>query len=420
MGIGKQVTIAILLGSIFGIFLRFFDTGIDPESFKILGDIFLNLVKMTIVPLVFAAISSAILSISDMKSLGKTAIQGVKLFILTNIMGVLIGISAALIISPGLGSNIDTSKLKITTSLNKLINSGQSQAIANPSISDKLINIIPDNIFKAMYNADLLQIMFFTIIFSISVSMVKSKISNGITSCIQNLAQVMYAMVKIVMKFAPFGIFGLITWISGVQEVSVILALLKLVFCSVFAIFLLVFVFYPSLIWMRFGVSPLIFIKKMIPVQIFALATGSSAATLPMNMKNAEEKLGATKESANLLMPIGTSLDMNGNACVLALYSVFVAQLFGIDISVPEYFTIGLICFLSSLGSPPIPGGAVIILSGVLTSLNYPLEALSLIFAIDKIIGPLRTAGNVTGEAFAPLYLDILNKKWDKKKYYQK
>ncbi|QED23736.1 dicarboxylate/amino acid:cation symporter [Candidatus Deianiraea vastatrix] len=416
LSLGKQISVAIILGCSFGVFLRFFDIGLNPASFKVLGDIFLDLVKMTIVPLIFFAISSAILSMGDVKTLGKSSMQGVTLFIITNVFGVLIGLFTAVFLHPGLGSNIDLSKLKVDGSIQKLIASGK----VNTSLGDKLLHIIPDNVFRAFYEADLLQVMFFAIVFSVAASSVRAKIGSGLSNFVQSFAQIMYAMVKIVMKFAPFGIFGLMTWIAGVQEVSVIASLVKLFASAVFAIFILVFIFYPAWLFIRFRVNPIIFMKKMMPVQIFGLATGSSAAALPMNMKIAEEELGTSKDSTNLLMPIGTSIGMNGNACILALYSVFVAQLFHIEIGLTDYATIGLICFLSSLGSPPIPGGAVIILSGVLATLNYPLEALSLIFAIDKLIGPVRTAGNVTGEAFTPLYIDILNKRWDKKKYYQK
>ncbi len=416
LGIGGQVFLAAIIAAAFGVSLRYVNIGIVPLDFKILGDIFLNLVKMTIVPLIFFAISSAILSMKDLTALGSAAKKGIGLFAITNILGVITGLVVAIIIRPGIVSGFNPDSLSINSSTKNLL----ASASANVSIGDKILHMVPDNAFQAMCSADLLQVMFFAIIFAVAVSIGREKVGESFIAGIENMAKVMYAMIKIVMKFAPFGIFGLVVWIAGSQNASTISVLFKLLFTAVSAIIFMVFVLYPAMLWARHRVNPFVFIRKMIPVQIFALATGSSAATLPMNMKNVYENLGGTKSSAELLMPIGTSIDMNATACCLALYTVFVAQLFGIPLTPSSYFTIGVVCFLSSLGSPPVPGGAVIILSGVLTTLNYPIEAVSLIFAIDKIIGPIRTLGNVTGEAFSPLYIDLLTGKCDKKMYYSK
>lgn len=417
MNIGKQVSYSVMFGIALGLFMRFVDIGIKPTQFKVLGDVFLDLVKMTIVPLIFASISAAILSMEDMQKLGKAAFQGVKLFIFTTAVGVLIGIIASIAVKPGIGANIDLKSITNTDpNLQKLLHNAGHKI----TLGDKILQIIPDNLFQAMYRADLMQIIFFTVIFAVAVGMLRAKIHKSVVEFIQDLAQVMYGMVKVVMRFAPFGMFGLVVWIVGGQDVSVILALLKLFACVVLGIFLLVFVFYPSLLLLRFGINPLPFLAKMIPAQMFALATGSSAATLPLNIKNAQEKIGISAASSNLLMPIGTSVNMNGSACSLTIYTIFVAQLFGIPLGINDYCTISFLCLISAMGSPPVPGGAVIILAGILTSLGYPLEILSLILAVDKMIGPLRTMGNVTGDAFAPLYVDLLNDTLNEDLYYAK
>jgi Na+/H+-dicarboxylate symporter len=416
IGIGSQILIASVIGVLVGIYLRFFDVGISPSSFKFLGDIFLDLVKMVIVPLIFGAITSAILSIKDLKSLGVKAKKGLILFGITNVVGVSVGLASGYIFKPGIVKGFDAKALVLNDVSKKMV----SEAQKYDSIADKILHMIPDNVFKAFYSGDLLQVIFFSIIFGLAAALIRDKIGDKMSNFISDFAQVMYAMIKIVMKFAPFGIFGLAVWIAGSQSVATISVLMKLVFAAFMAILFMVVVFYPAALFLRHGVNPFIFMKKMFPVQLFAFATCSSAASLPMNMKVVSENLGATKESTNLLMPIGTSIDMNGTACHLALYSVFVAQLFGISLGISDYVSIGMICFLSSLGSPPVPGGAVIVLSGVLASLGYPLEAISLIFAIDKLIGPIRTVGNATGEAFAPIYVDLLSKELNKKVYNSK
>ncbi len=416
MGIGKQVVIGVIFGAFIGVLTRFVNIGIKPDQFKVLGDVFLDLVKMTVVPLIFSSISSAILSMDDMKKCGKVALQGMKLFIFTTAIAVIIGITSAHFIKPGFGTNIDTKSLSTSASVEKILNSTQAKS----SIGDKMLNIIPDNIFQAMYNANLMQVIFFAVIFSVSIGMLEGKIHKGIVLFIHDLAKIMYSMVKIVMRFAPFGIFGLAVWIAGTQNATVLLALLKLVLTELFGISILVFVFYPLFLILRFRINPLPFIKKMIPVQMFALASCSSAATLPMNVKNAQENIGISHKSSNLLMPIGTGINMNGNGCGLPIYVIFIAQLFGIPLGISDYFSIGVLCLISAMGSPPVPGGGVIILAGILTALGYPLEILSLILGVDKMISPLRTLGNVTGDTFAPLYVDLANGTLDKDIYLKK
>lgn len=409
--IGRRVTYGILTGICFGIFLRYFEIGIKPIQFKILGDIFLDLVKMTLVPLVFGSIGSAILSMEDMQKLGKIAYKGLILFFVTTAIGATIGIVVCLLIKPGINSGIDLNQITSSANLQKLISSSKKM-----TISAMFLNMIPDNVFKAAMDANLLKIISFTVIFSISISMLKDKIHSEVAEFIRSFAKVMYSMIKIIMEFAPFAIFGLTTWIVGSQDVAVIKALLKLTFTALFGISILVYGLYPLLMILK-GVNPLPFLKKIIPAQIIGLATGSSAAALPLNMKNAQEKIGISSASSELLMPIGATMNMNGSGCTLCIYTIFVAQVYGYSLSIPDYFSIGILCVISSMGSPPVAGGAVIILSGILATLGYPLEIVSIIFAIDKIIGPMRTAGNVTGDAFAPLYIDIIDNRLDKKKY---
>lgn len=412
--IGKQILIAMIIGILLGVVFRYvgqYISFINPSDFKILGDIFLDLIKMVMTLFVFFSISSAVLSIDDMSQLGRKASRGVVIFFVTTSVACIIGMLIAMYFGPGKGVTVP-----ITSSVSNALISKKTM-----TVSGMILDIIPDNIFKSFYNGHIMQIMFFAIIFSIAIAVMKAKTSRCqfVIRFINDMSDVMYGIMIIIMKFAPFGVFGLMVWLMGTQDLSILYSLIKLFLVCVLGVLLLI-VMYVIMLLLIGRTNPLPFLKKMIPVQLFGLATSSSAVTLPMNLRNAKENLGISDTSANLLMPIGANLNMNGAGCILAIFTVFVAQIYDIHISFSDMVTIFMLAMLGSLATPPIPGGGIIALSAILSTINYPIEAITLILSIDKLIAPLRVFGNVTGDAFAPLLIDALDGSLDHEKYNSK
>lgn len=374
------------------------------------GNIFIRLLQLIAVPLVFLSLIKGVTGLNDIQKFSRLGGKTILLYLATTAVAVLLGVSMGLIVQPG-----------------KLVNREQVahmqenyQAIAAEKALEAeltqdrgplhfLNDIVPNNIVDALSNnSSMLQVIFFAIFFGVAALMVPREKVKPILDLIDGLNDIILKMIDYVIRVAPLGVAalmaGLVIDFGG--DVSMFSALGVYALTVVGSMFILILLFYPALI--RFFTRKKVkdFLSAMYPVQLFAFTTSSSAATLPVTMETVEKKLKVSKETASFVLPVGTTINMDGTSCYQAIAVLFIAQVIGIDLSFSQLLTILVMTILSSIGTPAIPGGSYVILTMVLTSVGIPAEGLALILGIDRPLDMLRTAVNVTGDAAVASLVD--------------
>ena len=407
MKLWKQVLIGLFLGVCAGIYY-----GEDADGLKIFGTIFINLIKMVIVPLIFFAILSGITSMDDEGNFTRVGVKGFGAYIFTAMFAVLIGLSAGLIFEPGAG--VDLSIIPNENS-EKVANASQK---APPSIIEFLVALIPTNPIKSMANDGFLQIIIFTIFTGITINIVGER-ARPVKEVIHSAAQVSFKMIEIIIKLAPIGVFGFIAWVIGTQGTDILLALGKLIITVLIAcIFQYVIFGVMLLIFAR--VSPMPFYKKILLTQSIAFATSSSKATLSTAMEQLQKRMGVSKANSNFLMPLGVCINMDGTAIYLGICALFFSQAYGIDLTLQNYLMLILTCTLGSIGAAGIPSGSIIFMGMVLSSVGLPVEGIGIILGVDRLLDMVRTTINITGDSAITLMVDSSEDGLDKNIYYSK
>jgi Na+/H+-dicarboxylate symporter len=405
MKLWQQVLIGLILGIVAGIVL-----GEKAAGLKIFGTIFINLIKMVIVPLIFFALLSGITSMSGEGNFTRVGLKGFSAYILTAIFAVTIGLSAGIIFQPGAG--VDLHSMLETTS--------QPAAIAKapPTITEFIVGLIPTNTINAMASDNFLQIIIFSIFAGIVINMVGDK-AKPLKEFIYSASQVTFKMIEIIIKLAPFGVFGFIAWVVGTQGMDILGALAKLIIALLSACLFQYLVF--GLMILVFGrLSPLPFYRKILPTQSLAFATSSSKATLSTAMSQLQERMGVSKTNSNFLMPLGVCINMDGTAIYLGICALFFAQAYGIDLTHQNYLMLILTCTLGSIGAAGIPSGSIIFMGMVLTSVGLPIEGIGIILGVDRVLDMVRTTVNITGDSAITLIVDKSEGALDEKLYYSK
>ncbi len=406
MKLWQQVIIGLILGIIAGLYLKE-----DAVNLKIFGTIFINLVKMVIVPLIFFALLSGITSMSGEGNFTKIGIKGFASYILTSVFAVLIGLAAGTIFEPGAG--ID---------LNSILKGGvETATVAKktpPTISEFLLGLIPTNPIRSMTEDNFLQIIIFSIFTGITINLVGEK-AKPVKDFIYSASQVTFKMIEIIIKLAPFGVFGFISWVVGTQGLDVLQSLTKLIIVFLGSCVVQYLVFgLMILIFAR--LSPLPFYRKILFTQSIAFSTSSSKATLSTAMSQLQQKMGVSKTNSNFLMPLGVCINMDGTAIYLGICALFFAQAYGIDLTYHNYLMLILTCTFGSIGAAGIPSGSIIFMGMVLSSVNLPIEGIGIILGIDRVLDMIRTTINITGDSAITLIVDKSEGGLDKKAYYSK
>jgi len=404
MKLWKQVLIGLTLGIVAGLLLDD-----KAANLKVLGTIFISLIKMVIVPLIFFALLSGITSISEGHNFTKIGLKGFIGYILTATFAVVIGLVAGSIFNPGEG--VDLSAI----SGSPLPPSVKS---APPSISDFLLNLIPTNPLNAMATDNFLQLVVFSIFTGITINLVGEK-ARPVKDLVYSAAQITFKMIENIVKLAPIGVFGFISWIVGTQGLESLESLGKLV-AAVLSACAFQYLLFGAMILVFARLSPLPFYKKMLPTQSLAFATSSSKATLSTAMGQLQERLGVSKSSSNFLMPLGACINMDGTAIYLGICALFFAQASGIVLTPHDYLVLILTCTLGSIGAAGIPSGSIIFMGMVLTSVGLPIEGIGFILGVDRILDMVRTTINITGDSAITLIIDKTEKTLDDKIYYSK
>ena len=409
MALHWKIVLGLVLGLLFGFGMTFFDFGpaFVSDWVQPFGTIFVRLLKLIAIPLILA---SLVKGIADLKDISKFKNMGIRTFItymITTVVAILIGLSLVNIIQPGIGISEETVAKLTTTYAN---DSGVTSKIATASAQKDasplqfIVDMVPDNIFYAMSNNGLmLQVIFFSILFAISLLLIGEKAAQPIKSFFDSLNAVVLKMVDIIMLFAPYAVFALLaSVVVSSSDPELLLALLKYAGVVVLGLVLMI-VFYLIIIATVVKKSPLWFIKNISPAQLLAFSTSSSAATLPVTMERVEEHIGVDKEVASFVLPVGATINMDGSSLYQAIAAVFIAQALSFDLTLGDQLTIIFTALLASIGAAAVPGAGMVMLVIVLESVGFPADklaiGLALIFAVDRPLDMCRTVVNVTGDA---------------------
>ncbi len=370
--------------------------------FKYGGDIFIRLLRMLIVPLVFASIYMAVANLGDVRTLGKIGGKTIGYYMLTTALAVLAGLIVVNVMNPGLGIDKEAlAALNISTEVpDKVSKQGVGDRSAVIIIIDTFVNMIPKNPAAAFAKGNILQIIFFTIFLAIFAAVV-GRDAEPLTKVIHGLDRIMQSGIMAVMEIAPYAIFMLVTAIFMDLGFPALKALGKYGATVLLGLFVHGFITLPILVLTLGRYNPFRLLKALAPAMMTAWSTASSAATLPMTMSNLEKRAGVDGRIGNFVLPLGATINMDGTALYESVAVIFIAQLMGIDLTTGTQIVIFITASLAAVGAAAIPGAGLVTMGIVLTAAGLPLDGIGLILAIDRILDQFRTAINVWGDATA-------------------
>jgi len=401
MTLTKKILWSLVLGAITGICLNLFAPNLfgDINSYFLspLGTIFLNLIKMLIVPLVFFSITIGVANIGDPKSLGRMGAKTMGFFLTTTAIAISTGIALALILSPGEKSNYEAPEVAYV-------------GAEAPAISDTLLGIIPANPIDALASGDMLQIIFFAVFLGMGLSMLGKKV-DLITKFMEQGNELMMFLVTVVMRVAPYGSFALIASAVGQQGVDAISAMFWYMLVIIIALFIHFVVVYGSVIKFLAKRNFRDVLKAYLPAMSVAFSTSSSSATLPVSMEIAQKKLGVPKGISSFVQPLGATINMDGTAIMQGVATIFIAQVYDVELSISQMLIVVLTAVLASVGTAAVPGAGLIMLAMVLESVGLPVEGIALILGIDRLLDMTRTVVNCFGDLSCTLYIAESEKK---------
>lgn len=384
MQLSTKILIGLALGIIAGILLQG-APNVANTWIKPFGTLFLNLIKMIIVPLVLASLVVGTCGLGDVKKLGRIGGKTLAYYLLTTAFAVTLGLILANIFNVGAGFVLPSD-----------IKAAEAQKI--PSVIDTLLNIIPTNPIKALAEGNMLQIIAFALMLGGGIVVLGDK-GKPVYDFFDSLTEITYKITAGIMSLAPYAVFALITPVVAANGPKVLLPLLSVIIIVYVGCFLHAALVYSSTLTVLARFSPIKFFKGIFPAQAIAFTTCSSNATLPINMQCTEQNLGVPKSICSFVLPLGATINMDGTALYQGVCALFIANVFGIDLTMPQQFTIVLTATLASIGTAGVPGAGLIMLTMVLQSVGLPLEGLALVAGIDRILDMARTTINITGDS---------------------
>jgi Na+/H+-dicarboxylate symporter len=398
----QQVVLCLVLGVIAGFALKE-----DAAGFKVVGTLFINLIKMVVVPLIFLALVSGITSMGDSANFKRVGLKGVSSYFFTAFFAVVIGLAAGEIFQPGLGLHVNVNEF-----------AGAAEAtteIPPATIKDFLLNLISTNIIKSFADANLLQVIVFAVLFGMTINMMGEKAARA-RQTLYDFSQIIFRMIEYIVRLAPLAVFGYMAWSVGTQGAEILKILLWLVI-AVLAACAFQYALFGVLIAVIAHLNPFTFYRKLVTTQLMAFSTSSSKATLTTAMREVETKLGVSEQSSRFLLPLGASINMDGTAIYLAICALFFAQFFGIELHTADYAMLLVTCTLGSIGAAGIPSGSIIFMGMVLHSVGLPIEGIGLLLGVDRVLDMVRTTINITGDCAITLLVDATEKTLNKEIY---
>ena len=351
--------------------------------FEVVGKIFVASLQMLVVPLVFVSLVCGVSSLEDSSKLGRMGVKTIGLYLFTTAIAVTLALIASILIGPGTGANFAI---------------GEFTPKEAPPLIDTIINIVPKNPVNAMAEGKMLQIIVFAILFGLSITQA-GEAGRKVANFFQDMNEVVMKMVTIIMAIAPYGVFALIAKLMSTLGIDSILPLAKYFFLLASVLIFHGVFTYMTLLKTFTGLDPVMFMRKMRAAQLFAFSTASSGATIPVTMEAVTKRLGVKNSMASFSIPLGATINMDGTAIMQGVATVFIAQVYAIDLSLAQYLTIILTAVLASIGTAAVPGVGLITLTMVLTQVGLPVEGIALIIGVDRLLDMLRTSVNITGDA---------------------
>ena len=384
--LGVWILIAMLAGIVAGILL-----GPSAASLKPLGDLFIQLIKMLVVPLVAISIISGAATLGDSKSAGRIGLISIGYILLTTLIAVLLAIGAGELFRPGAG--LDAQQLA-----GLIANPGDAGTAPVLSFWDTIIGMIPTNPIQAFADGNILQIIVFGLFLGFGISTLQSEKRLKVVSGLNYVLEALIWCIEKVMYVAPLGVFGLMADATGTFGFSILLQIANLVWVDLLAVLVMGLLVYPATLVLFSRVKLRDFFRAMLKPQIIAFSTASSMATLPVNMEVCENELKLSKQTTGFVLPLGATINMSGNAIYYTLVALFFAQLYGIELTMAQYVTIAIVSTLGSIGLAGVPGPTLMVVA-VLVGAGIPIEGLPLLYALDRIFDMVRTTLNITGDA---------------------
>ncbi|MET3114306.1 proton glutamate symport protein [Pedobacter sp. CG_S7] len=409
-----QIAIGIILGVLFGVLLIQFNWGNQfiLDWIKPFGTIFINLLKLIAIPLIIVSLIKGVTDLKDINKLSKMGIKTIGIYLLTTVLAITIGLILVNTIKPGRFISAQTRTEMLSTfgqNTNEKIEQASSAKTHGPL--QVLVDIVPENLmYSASYNGNMLQIIFFTLLFGISMVLLPEVKTVHLKKMFEGANDVIMKIVDIIMLFAPYGVFALMaSLIAESPSADIFKALATYGFTVILGLVLLVYLIYPFLLKFWGGANPILFYKNLAPAQLVAFTTSSSAATLPITMECVEEKIGVHKEVSSFVLPIGATINMDGTSLYQGVAAVFIAQVLGYDLSLMQQLSILMTATLASIGTAAVPGAGILMLVIVLESININPAGIALIIAVDRPLDMFRTVTNVSGDAMVAVVINKIS-----------
>ena len=405
ISLGNWILIGMILGFIVGLFLNFYvddpyikNTILIDNIFYLGGTGFIRLMKMLVVPLVFCSIIVGVSSISDIKKIGTIGGRTILIYLVTTAMAITIALLIGMVIKPGMGLN--------------LVATGQSTSVTiNQTMTDTILNVIPENPFTSLASGDMLPVIIFAVIIGIILAQLKEEVQL-VSDFFDQSNKIMMEMTSLVMKFAPIGVFCLMAKTFAGLGFEGLLPMGKYVLCVLVGLAVQAVLVYPSLMVVLTRLNPIRFFKKFFSVMLFAFSASSSNATIPINIDKLEE-MGVSREVSSFTIPLGATVNMDGTAIMQGVAVMFAAQAYGIDLGTSALITVKFTAVLASVGTAGVPSVGLVTLTMVFNSVGLPVEAIGMLFGIDHILDMFRTAVNVAGDAVCTIIVSLKNKSMD-------
>lgn len=405
ISLGNWILIGMVLGLIVGLIVNFYVT--DPfikdivlmnNVFYLGGNLFIKLMKMLVVPLVFFSIVVGVASISDIRTIGSIGGTTILIYLLTTAVAVTVALAIGIVVQPGAGLHMagiaDTANVT-----------------ANQTMTDTILNMVPDNPFSSLASGDMLPVIIFGLLIGIILAKLRDE-TEAFNKIFTEGNRIMMEMTSIVMKFAPIGVFCLMARTFGGLGLDGLLPLGKYFVCVLIGLAIQAFVVYPSLLVIFTRLNPVKFFRRFFPVMFFAFSSSTSNATIPLNLDKLSE-MGVSRDVSSFTIPLGATINMDGTAIMQGVAVMFAAQAYGIDLGTSALLTVIFTAVMASIGTAGVPSVGLVTLTMVFNSVGLPVQAIGVIFGIDHILDMFRTAVNVTGDAICTIIVSLKNKAMD-------
>ncbi|MDR6225861.1 dicarboxylate/amino acid:cation symporter [Desmospora profundinema] len=389
MSLTKKILIGIFLGLVTGLVLHLFFPNtfesVNTYLFAPVADLFLRAIKMIVVPLVFFSIAIGAAGMADPKKLGRVGGKTIFFYLITTAIAISLALVFANVIGPGNGANVSLPE-------------SQPEINEAPPVMDTLLNIVPDNPVTALAEGQMLQIIFFALVFGLGMAFLGSKVER-VREVVEQANEIMMWLVHQLMKVVPYAAFALMAKAIGEAGIDLIGSMALYMITLVLVLLVHMLVTYGSFLKFVAKISPFRFYKNMFPAMEVAFTTSSSAATLPVTMDRVENGLKVPKSISSFVLPLGATINMDGTAIMQGVAAIFIAQVYGIDLTLTQQLLIILTATLASIGTAAVPSAGIVMLTVVFPTVGLPLEGLAIVLGVDRLLDMARTATNITGDA---------------------